>query len=226
MTALDAVTCCAPLGSSPLTDDEAQATADVFRALADPARVRIVNLLATSGEPVCVCDLVEPLGISQPTVSHHLKKLLDAGLVDREQRGKWACFSINAAAVRSARPSRRPERSLLLMTTTADELREEVRRHYAEAALKVKGSAGGCGSGSCCEAAPEGGASFGEALYDAERRGVPTPRHWPRSDVAIRQRLPICTKGRSFSTSAPEAGSTSSCRPSASAPAAGPTAST
>jgi ArsR family transcriptional regulator len=97
--ALDAVACCAPLGASPLTDVEAQATADVFRALADPARVRIVNLLATSTEPVCVCNLVGPLRISQPTVSHHMKKLLDAGLVDREQHGKWAYYSINSAAV-------------------------------------------------------------------------------------------------------------------------------
>jgi ArsR family transcriptional regulator len=95
---LEAVACCAPLAASALTDEEATATAAVFRALGDPARVRIVNLLATSTEPVCVCNLVEPLGLSQPTVSHHVKKLLDAGLVDREQRGKWAYYSINRAA--------------------------------------------------------------------------------------------------------------------------------
>jgi ArsR family transcriptional regulator, arsenate/arsenite/antimonite-responsive transcriptional repressor len=95
----EAVACCAPLGASSLSALEAEATADVFRALGDPARVRIVNLLATSGGPVCVCDLVEPLGVSQPTVSHHLKKLLDTGLVIREQRGKWAYYSINRAAI-------------------------------------------------------------------------------------------------------------------------------
>ena len=71
----------------------------VFKALADPARVRIVNVLATSGEPVCVCDLIEPLGLSQPTVSHHLKRLVDAGLLEREQRGKWAYFSLKRDAV-------------------------------------------------------------------------------------------------------------------------------
>jgi ArsR family transcriptional regulator len=61
--------------------------------------VRIVNMLATSdGEPVCVCHMIEPLGLSQPTVSHHMKRLLDAGLVEREQRGKWAYFSLNADA--------------------------------------------------------------------------------------------------------------------------------
>jgi len=91
--------CCAPLGAPSLSPAEAIATAELFKALADPARVRAVNLLATSGEPVCVCNLIEPLGLSQPTVSHHLKKLVDAGLVEREQRGKWAYFSLKRDAV-------------------------------------------------------------------------------------------------------------------------------
>ena len=102
MTVIDstaAIGCCAPLAAPALEPDEAEATAELFRALADPARVRIVNSLATSGEPVCICNLVEPLGLSQPTVSHHMKKLLDAGLVDREQRGKWAYFSLRRDAV-------------------------------------------------------------------------------------------------------------------------------
>jgi ArsR family transcriptional regulator len=94
-----AIVCCAPLSAPMLDEEEAAATAELFKALADPARVRIVNTLATSGEPVCVCELIEPLGLSQPTVSHHLKKLLDAGLVDREQRGKWAYFSLKRDAV-------------------------------------------------------------------------------------------------------------------------------
>ena len=93
-----AVVCCAPLAAPVLSDEEAAATAELFRALADPARVRIVNVLATSDEAVCVCNLIEPLGLSQPTVSHHLKKLVDAGLLDREQRGKWAYFSIRPEA--------------------------------------------------------------------------------------------------------------------------------
>jgi ArsR family transcriptional regulator len=95
----EAVACCAPLGASTLSDTEAEATAELFKSLGDPARVRIVNTLATAGEPVCVCDLIEPLGISQPTVSHHMKKLLDAGLVEREQRGKWAYFSLKPKAL-------------------------------------------------------------------------------------------------------------------------------
>ena len=98
-TAETAIVCCAPLGAPALDDEAAAATADLFRALGDPARVRIVNLVATSGEPVCACDLYEPLGLAQPTVSHHLKKLVEAGLLEREQRGKWAYFSLKRDAV-------------------------------------------------------------------------------------------------------------------------------
>lgn len=97
--ALQPVECCAPLAAPTLTTEEAEATAELFKALGDPARVRVVNLLATNGDPVCVCDLTEPLGLSQPTVSHHMRKLLDAGLVEREQRGKWAYFSLKRDAV-------------------------------------------------------------------------------------------------------------------------------
>jgi ArsR family transcriptional regulator len=93
------IVCCAPLAAATLSDDEAEATAELFRSLADPARVKILNLLATTGDAVCVCELTEPLGLSQPTVSHHLKKLTDAGLLEREQEGKWAYFTINKEAM-------------------------------------------------------------------------------------------------------------------------------
>ena len=94
-TALPVASACwAPLGAPSLSDDQAKATARVFKALADPARVRIVNLLAISPEPVCVCEFTGPLGLSQPTVSHHLKKLVAAGLLEREQRGTWAYYSL------------------------------------------------------------------------------------------------------------------------------------
>jgi ArsR family transcriptional regulator len=92
------VVCCAPLAAPTLDEEEAAATADLFKALADPARVRIVNALATSSGPVCACEFEPLLGLSQPTVSHHLKKLHDAGLVEREQRGKWAYFSLRRDA--------------------------------------------------------------------------------------------------------------------------------
>ena len=90
--------CCASLAASTLSDEEIDATARLFRVLGDPARLRILNALATNGEPVCVCHLIEPLGLTQPTVSHHLKTLTDAGLLDREQRGKWAYFSLRSEA--------------------------------------------------------------------------------------------------------------------------------
>ena len=94
-----AIDCCVPLAAPAISDEEANAIADIFRALADPARVRIINVLATSREPVCACELYEPVGLAQPTVSHHLKKLTESGLLDREQRGKWAYFSLKRDAV-------------------------------------------------------------------------------------------------------------------------------
>ena len=101
MSETAAVACCAPLSAPTLSDDEADATAAVFRSLGDANRVKIINLLATTDEPLCVCDLTEPLGLSQPTVSHHMKKLLDVGLIEREQRGKLAYFTLNAEALRT-----------------------------------------------------------------------------------------------------------------------------
>jgi ArsR family transcriptional regulator, arsenate/arsenite/antimonite-responsive transcriptional repressor len=94
-----AAACCTPLGAPSLSQAEAEATARLFKALADPHRVKIINLLATSPDPVCVCNFTGPLNLSQPTVSHHLKKLVAAGLLDREQRGTWAYYSLNRNAV-------------------------------------------------------------------------------------------------------------------------------
>ena len=98
-TTLEPIICCCPLGAPTITDEEAIATAELFKALGDPTRVRLVNMIATSGGEVCMCDLIDPVGLSQPTVSHHMKKLVDAGLVEREQRGKWAYFSLKRDAV-------------------------------------------------------------------------------------------------------------------------------
>jgi ArsR family transcriptional regulator len=95
-----AVACCAPVADAGLSDDEADATAELFRALGDPARVRILNVLATQVDEVCGCDLEAPLGLSQPTVSFHLKKLHEAGILDREKRGIWAYYSLNRTAAR------------------------------------------------------------------------------------------------------------------------------
>ena len=96
---LELIDCCRPLDAATLSDAEAEATARLFRAVGDPARVKIVNLLATTGAPVCACEFEPSLGLSQPTVSHHLKKLTEVGLLEREQRGKWAYFSLNPEAM-------------------------------------------------------------------------------------------------------------------------------
>jgi ArsR family transcriptional regulator len=97
-TSLELIDCCKPLAAASLDDDEAAATAQLFKALGDPARVKIVNLLARSEAPVCACEIVPAVGLAQATVSHHLKKLTQTGLLEREQRGKWAYFSLNPEA--------------------------------------------------------------------------------------------------------------------------------
>jgi ArsR family transcriptional regulator len=94
-----AAACCAPVAAPDITADQAETLALVFKALADPHRVLIVNLLANAKEPVCVCDFMPQLGLSQGTVSFHLKKLLCVGLLDREQRGTWAYYSLNRSAL-------------------------------------------------------------------------------------------------------------------------------
>ncbi len=93
------IACCAPLADPALSDDDARATAELFRALGDPARVKIVNVLARQGEPVCACEFEPTLALAQPTVSHHLKRLTEVGLLEREQRGKWAYYSLSAEAL-------------------------------------------------------------------------------------------------------------------------------
>jgi ArsR family transcriptional regulator len=97
------IACCAPLAAPDLSEEEAEATAALFRALGDPARVRIVNVIANAGRAVCACDFVMPVGLAQPTVSHHLKKLVEAGLLEREQRGRWAYYSLIPEAAEKLR---------------------------------------------------------------------------------------------------------------------------
>src|SRR5690625_845365 len=92
--------CCAPLIREPLADAEARDLATMFKALADPARLRLLSLIASHrGGDACVCDLTEPVDLSQPTVSHHLKILTDAGLLTRDKRGKWAYYAVGPQAL-------------------------------------------------------------------------------------------------------------------------------
>jgi len=96
----EAAACCAPLTGEPITADAASALARTLKALADPARLRLLSLVAAheAGE-ACVCDLTEPVGLTQPTVSHHLKVLVDAGLLSRDKRGVWAYYALVPGAL-------------------------------------------------------------------------------------------------------------------------------
>ena len=86
---------CCSLTGGPMGPEDAQRVAGLLKALADPTRLRLLSHVAAQGcDTVCVCSLTDDLGISQPTVSHHMKKLVDAGLLTREQRGKWAHYSV------------------------------------------------------------------------------------------------------------------------------------
>jgi ArsR family transcriptional regulator len=85
--------CCPPILETPVASGDAETLAARFKALGDPARLRLLSLIAACGE-ACACELVDEVGVSQPTVSHHLKVLHEAGLVERERRGKWIHYRV------------------------------------------------------------------------------------------------------------------------------------
>lgn len=89
---LDQIACCTPVSAEVLDEDQAQVLAQSFAALSDPIRLRLLSFITSAADEVCACDLVEPSGRSQPTVSHHMKILVDAGLVSREKRGLWVWY--------------------------------------------------------------------------------------------------------------------------------------
>lgn len=96
----DLTYCCNPVTGGVLDHEQAERLARIFKALADPTRVRLVSLIAAHQDSeACVCDLTAPVGLSQGTVSHHLKQLADAGLISREQRGRWSYFRVEQAAL-------------------------------------------------------------------------------------------------------------------------------
>ncbi len=86
--------CCAPVLDGALTEPDAADLAGQFKLLADPARLRLLSLIAAAPDGACACELVEPIGRSQPTVSHHLKALREAGLVESERRGTWVWYRV------------------------------------------------------------------------------------------------------------------------------------
>ena len=87
--------CCTPLLREPITAGQAADLARLLKALADPTRLRLVSMVAAhEGGEACVCELTEPLGLTQPTISHHLKILVDAGIFTRDKRGVWAYYAL------------------------------------------------------------------------------------------------------------------------------------
>ncbi|WP_431806825.1 ArsR/SmtB family transcription factor [Microbacterium paraoxydans] len=108
-TVIDQTACCVPRVTSALTPQDAERAARVFKAMGDPTRVQLLSLIAGSPEgEACICDLTDPVGLSQATVSHHMKLLAEAGLVTREQRGRWAYFAVNDTVLAAAADALRP----------------------------------------------------------------------------------------------------------------------
>ncbi|MBP2416099.1 ArsR/SmtB family transcription factor [Microlunatus capsulatus] len=100
LVAADAPACCAPLAREPLSTEQAAQVAPRLKALADPVRLRLLSIVAShAGGEACVCDLVDCFALSQPTISHHLKVLHDAGLLQREKRGTWVYYRLRPAAL-------------------------------------------------------------------------------------------------------------------------------
>lgn len=97
-TQLDPLACCTPLGVEPMDAAQAEKVAELLRALADPIRLRLMSIIAAADE-ACVCDLTAPFAVSQPTISHHLRVLKDAGLVDSERRGTWVFYRARPEAL-------------------------------------------------------------------------------------------------------------------------------
>ncbi|HSH11067.1 MAG TPA: metalloregulator ArsR/SmtB family transcription factor [Ilumatobacter sp.] len=90
------IECCQPLLDRPLSPPDADRLATWFRVLGDPTRLRLLSLIAGKGEACAACDFVDALGVSQPTVSHHLRTLHEAGLVERDKRGRWVYYRVRA----------------------------------------------------------------------------------------------------------------------------------
>jgi ArsR family transcriptional regulator len=102
--------CCSSVVDGAVDGARAEQLARVFKALGDPARVRLLSLIAaTDAREACICDLTEPVGLSQPTVSHHMKQLVEAGLATREQRGRWAYYRVVDGALNAAAQALLPQ---------------------------------------------------------------------------------------------------------------------
>ena len=100
LTPVETVACCSPLTSSPLTSEQAERIAPLLKAIADPVRLRLLSLVAAHQDrEACVCELQDAFDLSQPTISHHLKVLHEAGLLDRSKRATWVYYSVRSDAL-------------------------------------------------------------------------------------------------------------------------------
>ncbi len=100
---VDGAACATPADANALSPADAEPIARIFKALGDPTRVQLMSLIASSeGGEACICDLTAPVGLAQPTVSHHMRLLVEAGLASREQRGRWAYYRVEPAALARA----------------------------------------------------------------------------------------------------------------------------
>jgi len=98
----DLAACCSPVTGGVVSDESAETLARMFKALGDPSRVKLLSMIAAEPEgEACICDMTEPVGLSQPTVSYHMKLLVGAGLATREQRGKWAYYRVVPSGLRA-----------------------------------------------------------------------------------------------------------------------------
>jgi ArsR family transcriptional regulator len=101
--------CCSPMTDGVVSDATAETLARMFKALGDPNRVKLLSMIAAAPEgEACICDMTAPVGLSQPTVSHHMKLLVEAGLATRERRGKWAYYRVVPAVLASLAAALQP----------------------------------------------------------------------------------------------------------------------
>jgi ArsR family transcriptional regulator len=104
--------CCSPVTGGVVSQETADTLARMFKALGDPTRVKLLSMIAAAPEgEACICDMTEPVGLSQPTVSHHMKLLVEAGLATRERRGKWAYYRVVPAVLASLAAALEPAES-------------------------------------------------------------------------------------------------------------------
>jgi len=171
--------CCAPLASEPLTDAGAADLAPLFKAVADPVRLRLLSLIAChEGGESCVCELTDAFDMTGPAVSYHLRILREAGLISSERRGTWVYYRVNPPVMARMSAVLVPAPAV---PAEAVGLREQVRSRYAGVALTVLGNPDGeggcCDASGCCAPGSDLGALTGAAgasLYrDGETDGLP-----------------------------------------------------